>query len=369
MGVKVLHINYNYVGTALHNVMVQHLDPLVERNAVFAATWRDVDRQYSTEVKISKCFNKWDRAFFHIKQKKILNALEEVYNLSEFNLIHAYTLFTDGNCAYELYKKYGKPYIVAVRDTDVNSFFKYMIHLRARGIVIMKNASAIIFLSDAYKSFVLSKYVPSDLRSEIESKSRVIPNGIDDFWINNLGKPRTISNNRSIKVVFAGRINDRKNPLCTVEALKILKGRGYEVSFEVVGKKEDAKICEALTEEDFVRIFEACPKEELIKYYRRNDIFVMPSRTETFGLVYAEAMSQGLPVLYSSGQGFDGQFPDGFIGYAVDKSNPQNVAERIIDVITQYAKMSQNCVANIPKFDWNNIVIMYRDLYEHILRG
>jgi len=44
----------------------------------------------------------------------------------------------------------------------------------------------------------------------------------------------------------------------------------------------------------------------------------MPSITETFGLVYAEALSQGLPVLYTRGQGFDRQFEEGEVGYAVD---------------------------------------------------
>lgn len=40
----------------------------------------------------------------------------------------------------------------------------------------------------------------------------------------------------------------------------------------------------------------------------------MPSHKETFGLVYAEAMSQGLPIIYTKNQGFDGQFPDGYVG-------------------------------------------------------
>ena len=38
--------------------------------------------------------------------------------------------------------------------------------------------------------------------------------------------------------------------------------------------------------------------------------FCLPSHAETFGLVYVEAMSQGLPIIYE-GQGFDKQFQDG----------------------------------------------------------
>ena len=36
--------------------------------------------------------------------------------------------------------------------------------------------------------------------------------------------------------------------------------------------------------------------EELAGYYRRSDVFVFPSRTDTFGLVLAEAMASGVPV-------------------------------------------------------------------------
>ena len=38
-------------------------------------------------------------------------------------------------------------------------------------------------------------------------------------------------------------------------------------------------------------------KDELIKIFQSCDVFAMPSRHETFGLVYVEAMLQGLPVI------------------------------------------------------------------------
>ncbi|MBF1138813.1 MAG: glycosyltransferase, partial [[Eubacterium] sulci] len=37
---------------------------------------------------------------------------------------------------------------------------------------------------------------------------------------------------------------------------------------------------------------------ELIEEYRKADIFALLSKTESFGIVYAEAISQGLPILY-----------------------------------------------------------------------
>jgi glycosyltransferase involved in cell wall biosynthesis len=59
------------------------------------------------------------------------------------------------------------------------------------------------------------------------------------------------------------------------------------------------------------------PKEKLLNNYRNSDIFIMPSYNETFGLVYIEAMSQGLPIIYTQNEGVDGYFKEGSVGYSV----------------------------------------------------
>ena len=50
---------------------------------------------------------------------------------------------------------------------------------------------------------------------------------------------------------------------------------------------------------------------------RSCSVFAMPSIFETFGLVYLEALSQNLPVVYTKGQGIDGMF-DNTVGIGVD---------------------------------------------------
>ena len=72
----------------------------------------------------------------------------------------------------KLKRQYGIPYIVAVRNTDVNLFFKKMIHLRKLGINIMKEADKVIFLSNTYKDQVIEIY--SKLQDESIIKSVVI---------------------------------------------------------------------------------------------------------------------------------------------------------------------------------------------------
>ena len=77
------------------------------------------------------------------------------------------TLFTDGNCAMRLFEKFKVPYIVAVRNTDVNDFLKKLPWLRNRGLRVMRKASAICFLSEAYQKQVFERYIPERYKEDL----------------------------------------------------------------------------------------------------------------------------------------------------------------------------------------------------------
>ena len=220
-----LHINCNYIGSALHQLMIEKLNNIGCNNIVFAPTYNKKISviQPNENVIVSECFKKWDRLFFDYKQRKIIRSLETSVDVSKVDCIHAYTLFTDGNCARKIAKKYNKPYVVAIRNTDVNDFFKLMPFLRHRGVSIMRDAKKIFFLSEAYRKQVLDKYVPKKLRKEIYEKSLIVPNGIDDFWLKNLKTDSKKLLNKDIKLIFAGRIDRNKNIETIQRAVKILR--------------------------------------------------------------------------------------------------------------------------------------------------
>ncbi|HGK7332802.1 TPA: glycosyltransferase [Streptococcus suis] len=66
----------------------------------------------------------------------------------------------------------------------------------------------------------------------------------------------------------------------------------------------------------------------------------MPSFHESFGLVYAEAMSQGMPVIYTRGQGFDGQFEEGVVGFSVDCIDEVEISNKIISIVKGFKFLS-----------------------------
>ena len=366
---RIFHINCNYTGNALHQIMAENLENTGHRNQIYVPVYsKDVSVIKPNEnVCVSECFDKWDRLVFDYKQSKIYKDIESKFDVSDYDIIHAYTLFTDGNCARKLSEKHGVPYVVAVRNTDVNTFLKYMPHLRKRGIKTMLNASAVFFLSEAYRKQVFDKYIPLKYHKEIMNKTHIIPNGIDDFWLNN--KPEMtsgVSDSKSLRLIYAGRIDKNKNIPTTQKAMDILRKKGYDVTLTVVGRVEDKSEFEEITKDLFTTYIPNQKKEDLIKLYREHDIFVMPSFTESFGLVYAEAMSQGLPVVYSAGQGFDEQFENGKVGCSVDSHSPESVASGIERVLNNYSSIRAKLTECASKFKWSEIALEYDKIYKKI---
>lgn len=367
---NILHINCNYLSTTLHQLMVESLERQEIENTVFVPTYDEKCTviKKNENVLVSQCFKKTDRFIFKNKQRKIFKAIDNLINVKKFDCIHAYTLFTDGNCARQLSKKYNIPYVVAIRNTDINVFFKYAIHLRHRGFEILKDAAAVFFLSSSYEKQVLN-FIPEHLRETVKRKSYIVPNGIDKYWFDNLFKKTSPEEFGKVHAVYAGGIDKNKNILHTVDALKLLQSEGYGVMFDVIGKTIDEEVLNKLQKEKFVQYHPPVTKEKLLDFYRQADLFIMPSHTETFGLVYAEAMSQGLPVLYTKNQGFDGQFADGEVGFAVSDTDPKELAEKIKQVLNNYSFISNNATNKVEKFDWTQIATVYKEVYRNVLNN
>jgi glycosyltransferase involved in cell wall biosynthesis len=63
--------------------------------------------------------------------------------------------------------------------------------------------------------------------------------------------------------------------------------------------------------------------------------FVLPSRPETYGMVYAEALLAGAPVLWSQNEGIDGLFNDAGIGYCCDPQSTDDIAAGLCHLLAE----------------------------------
>jgi len=85
----------------------------------------------------------------------------------------------------------------------------------------------------------------------------------------------------------------------------------------------------------------------------------MASFQETFGMVYLEAMSQAMPIIYTKGQGIDGYFETNVPGFSVDPLSIEDIKEKILKIGENLVLYSNNSLNQIDRFSWNVVVQQY----------
>ncbi len=319
------------------------------------------------EFQYSNILKKYHRLLFRSKIRTIFKDINTYTDISKYSLVHAHFLYSDGAVARAIHKSTGVPYIVTVRNTDVNAFMKWRKDLRWICWDIIRNASQIIFLSPAYRRLVV-KMVPGDIASKIENFSSVIPNGVDDLWFKEPDFTHR-AQNASLRLLYVGDFSSNKNVLNTMKAARLVNDR-FPITLTLVGGGgSDSDFISKLLlspEWSFVTVVNRIEDRiALREIYRCHDIFVMPSFFETFGLSYIEALSQGLPVIHSKGQGIDGYFLEDNISQAVDPNSPAAIAGGILTLAGRLPALRRRCLQAVKRFTWDEISWSYSDIYRN----
>ena len=370
---KVLHICSYYITSKLYNNLFTHLEKECIKEDVYIPVNSDLlinkyagENNENIEYIYSKCFNKFDRISFRFKNKKIYKDINDKVDFGDVDISHAHSLFVNGYVAYKLKKEKGIDYIVAVRNTDVNVFFKKMIHLRKIGVEILKNAKKVIFISSKYRETVIDKYIPNELKEIIRQKSVVIPNGIDKFWFDNISMNDKVFESKDINLIYVGRVDKNKNLETSLKVLDKLSEYGYNIKFDIVGDGVELENIKSMVKKGCKAnvVFHGFKsKEDIINLYRNSDIFIMPSKYETFGLVYVEALTQGLPLIYTKGQGFDGYFEEGEVGFSVVYDDVDDIVDKIIKITKKTWEFEKLQSRVEREFNWENIAKDYKCIY------
>lgn len=365
-----LHINGNYPHHSLHSELVNQLADLGYKQIICVPIREE---QYKNKYSLNRpgvfyasdaILNLTDRVFFLNKVRKLVNYIECNVDITRVNCILAHTVFSDGAVAYSLHQKYGIPYSIVVRDTDINvqvKFRKYLIPLMRK---IIKHACHIIFISPSYIPLV-EKRLDVRQRENFKQKIFIIPNAVNSFWFSQKPKKKTIT--QPIRIIFAGEINKRKNVCTTIRLVKKLNERKPNFVFDVVGDGDQMQNCIGLArklqiEDKVIMHGWRSNKEDLKNLYDEAHIFVMLSFKETFGTTYIEAISQGIPILYTAGQGVDGYFEEGRVGYHCNPKDVDMASEKVFSILDNYDEISINCIVESKKFCWEKVAEKYADV-------
>jgi D-inositol-3-phosphate glycosyltransferase len=121
--------------------------------------------------------------------------------------------------------------------------------------------------------------------------------------------------------------------------------------------------------EDRVTFVPPRPHDTLVDYYRAADLLVMPSRSESFGLVAAEAQAAGLPVVASRVGGLPYVVGSSVSGLLINEHNPRSfaaAATAILDHPGFRRHLSRGAVEYATRFSWDATADRLLDLYDGI---
>lgn len=184
-------------------------------------------------------------------------------------------------------------------------------------------------------------------------------------------------------VLFAGRIQAHKGTSTAVEAFAdLLDGRSLEdppVMLHIVGGasggqgRSELEECHRIIKRrqiaSSVRFFEPQPHPVLSDHYRAANVVIVPSRSESFGLVAAEAQASGTPVVASNIGGLPYVVNASESGLLVNDHDPRAFATAIAAILDypRFAdRLSDGALIFSRKFSWDATATRLLELYEGI---
>lgn len=242
----------------------------------------------------------------------------------------------------------GKPYVVFLHGLDFDLARQGFVR-RELTKMILRLAKKVVTNSQALADEV-STFVPGVMplvvypcvSDEMVAAARVIDETVNDEGNDNRGSDLTVGREgKELQLLTVARLVERKGHLDVLQAIKNLP----EVKYDIVGdgsfKKDIEEKIKELGLGERVTLHSVVGNDELAKFYRTADVFVMPAKKtekdrEGFGIVYLEAGLFGLPVIANNTPGVDEAVVDGVTGTLIDGS-----VEMLTKVIEGYVNDEQ----------------------------
>lgn len=373
----ILHITNDYSGSTVYKNLIKELDnnhiPQIVYTPVKSVKSIDKNKVVlstkDSEIIYSHILNKHlDRAFYKRKITKILRDIEQKVDMSKIKFIHAHTWYSDGGVAYLLNKKYNIPFIVAVRSTDVDIFYKFQFFERNFGREILNSAKNIILISQIYKSRLIKilNLKADKKENKIIEKLIIIPNGIDGFWLENSISKKPALTNDKFHLIYVGTFIKRKKLEQVQKAIIKLNKKVHKYHLHIVGGNggNESKVLSLIKRfPDYFSYYGyISDKKKLLELYNQSDAFIMPSKRETFGLVYLEALTQGLPIIYVKNEGIDGLYEN--VGETVMPNNINTICKGIQKMRNNYEEYNYELSQILTNHDWKRIANLYNKIYK-----
>jgi len=182
-----------------------------------------------------------------------------------------------------------------------------------------------------------SRDIIAKIDRKLIDKLVVLPVGVDfSFFLNYKSQQK-----KSFEVIYVGRLIDFKGAINVLKIARKITKQIDDIHFHIIGDGGDydflVKYSCDNNLDSFVSFHKALPHEQLISFYMRSSVFLLPGvtisdtgRAENQGLVIQEAQAMGLPVVISDAGGMKEGVVDGVSGFVVPEDDIDQFSDKIL---------------------------------------
>jgi glycosyltransferase involved in cell wall biosynthesis len=263
-----------------------------------------------------------------VSDRIISRGLEQIARVVAADIIHVQTEGF-GAIATHVGRKLGKPVVVTVHGINTHPKYLHSSYQKKRITLGLGAANHVILVGEPLRNF-FKGYIGSD------DNFTVVPNGV------NIPEPTSstpIFKDGPRRLISVSNLQEGKGIDLTLYALARLANEGVSNwEYQVVGDGPDRSALSRLADQlgiiDNVAFVGPVRHAEIFDWLAGQDIFVLPSYREAFGIAYLEAMAGGLLTIGVRGQGPSQFITNGVSGILVPPNDVEALTKTLRDVLT-----------------------------------
>ena len=299
-----------------------------------------------------------------LSDRIISEAIASIVHEASADIIHVQT---EGLApvAVRVARERGLPVVVTLH--GINASYLHSPYQKRRLPYALEAADRVILVGEPLREYFRA-YIGS------ERNFQVVPNGIN-FPTSKLERP--ISTNDLVRLVSVANLHEGKGIDLTLIALARLQNEGISNwTYRVIGDGRERsallRLASNLELTEKVSFVGAVRHAEIFDQLARDDVFVLPSYREAFGIAYLEAMAAGLLTLGVMEQGPSQFIKHGENGILVPPRDIDALAKALRHIITgdcrywqKIAREGQKTV--LASYTWDDHAKKLIEVYEDVI--
>jgi glycosyltransferase involved in cell wall biosynthesis len=284
-----------------------------------------------------------------------------IEDVGPIDIIHCHSSILSGYSAMKISEKYDIPYIITEHYTGF-----------ARGLINNNKECVIKRVFDKSEAVIaVSNSLKNDIKDYCKHKEiLVIPNMVDTS-VFSVNVKRDSDEFTFLSVCY---LTHKKGIDILLKAFSIAFKDKDNVKLEIGGDGEESNNLKILSKnlglENKVNFLGNLTRDEVVKVIQNCDAFVLPSRFETFGVVFIEALACGKPIIATRGEG-PNDIVNEFNGILVEKENIDDLVDAMKSLYNNHYKYNASKIMHDceKRFSEESVSKMIIEVYERILKS